>query len=198
MKKIRLKGIGVTVVILALSLFRGAAFSSPRTDFQKLMESRTTTCWVEGSVLGDIVLGARGRLDFVCVDERLGDFLARLRIGDAKESEFESAPEWLRVYGRDYNRHRGKKVLFVLRIEAFKPWMFDTEALGIGDYRVASEDVQTGFKLVPTAELRPGKTELPGGYVGQTCFFVPVESLRQKNLTIGYREDRVSWTRPSK
>ena len=105
MKKIASKGICVLICVFAASLFCSAAFSAGRTDFQKLLEPRVATCWVEGSVLDDIVLGARGRLDFVCVDERLGDMLSRLRLGEGRELEFESAPEWLRVYGRDYNKH---------------------------------------------------------------------------------------------
>lgn len=198
MKKIASKGICVLICVFAASLFCSAAFSAGRTDFQKLLEPRVATCWVEGSVLDDIVLGARGRLDFVCVDERLGDMLSRLRLGEGRELEFESAPEWLRVYGRDYNKHRGKKILFVLKIEAFKPWSFDTTELCIGDYRIASEDIQIGFKLDPSLEIRAGRTELPGGYVGETCFFVPSEFVGKKSLKVGYGEDRVPWTRPFK
>ena len=167
----------------------GAACASAErlSGIQKLLLPRSVVCWVEGALFGDIVLGARSRLDFVCVDRKLGDALSNLSPDSTGGDNLYSVPEWLRVYGKDYKKEPGK-TLFVLKIESFKPWSFDTSLIFIGDYQVKSGDVITGIMLDPSYEIKGGVTGLPGDYSGQVSFFVPSSLLKNSTLSVGYGE----------
>ena len=166
----------------------GADAQSARlSGIQKLLFPRSVICWVEGTDFGDLVIGARGRIDFVCVDRKLGDALSGLTADSSGGDNLYSVPEWLRVYAKDYTKE-AKKTLFVLKIQSFKPWKFDTSELFIGDYRIKDDDVLTGIMIDPSFEIKGGVTELPGDYSGQISLLVPSELLKKSSLSVGYGE----------
>ena len=110
MKKTLLYGLAV-IVTLALASCAFAARISP--DVAKLLDSRQINCWVEGELLGDIVLGSRGSIQFIYLDEAMS-----LAIRD----DHTLAP-WV----DDMNQYYGsagtnKKALFVVQLESNKPW----------------------------------------------------------------------------
>ena len=163
------------------------AESTRLRGIQKLLFPRSVICWVEGTDFGDLILGARGRIDFVCVDRKLGDALSNLTPDGSGGDNSYTVPEWLRIYAKDYTK-MPKKTLFVLKIQAHKPWEFDTSALFIGDYRIKNEDIITGVMLDPSFEIKGGINALPGDYSGQVSILVPSDLLKKTSLKVGYGE----------
>ncbi|MDR3321967.1 MAG: hypothetical protein LBS93_05910, partial [Synergistaceae bacterium] len=129
------------IISLILFLIILSATPVPAADFQKMLDARTAVCWVEGESLDELMLNARGRLMFVCVDRRLGKSFLGPR--NASPWDKSGPPEWLRVFGRNFAGRRGE-TLFVLDIRASKPWTFDTGLLTLAGRTVAAEDVVKG------------------------------------------------------
>jgi hypothetical protein len=173
-----------------------AAANSETT--RRLAEERTSVCWVEGQFLDELVLNARGKLTFIYVDSRLGESLRKLRNpsgGGAPSNEF---PEIVMMHAAGYANRKGQ-ALFVLLIEASKPWTFDTGKIFVGDYAVNEGDISRGVNGNPRAEIQPGTSELPSGYSGCASFFVPKEYIEPgAAIRIGYGDDSAEWTAPKK
>jgi hypothetical protein len=185
-------GICVEIMALFLILFSFASAGTAGTaDFQKLTDARSVTCWVEGQLIDDIVLNARGRLGFIYVDSELGGLMTSLQ-----QNPIEGPREWLRMFGRDYASRSGR-AMFALEVSASKPWTFDTSKLSVAGYSLEDGDVKTGVLSDPRREIPPGVSELPSGYVGHMSIFVPASLLKSgEEIEISYGEDAVKWKVP--
>ncbi len=160
----------------------GAASSQPKS-LDDLLAERSASVWIDGQVLGDLVLGAKARLTFVYVDPVL-----------ASSARADSAsPEWL-VW---HSRHVGEKYLkgkglFVLRFETFTPWELVPGNLAVGTYVVSSEDILSKKEYTPSGEL-------PADFTGTLPFSVPRTVLKPgTDVLLGYGKETVKWKVPAK
>lgn len=67
----------VMIIIMTISILTSPSFSAVKQeDFDKLLAERQSSCWVEGETLGDIVIGARGIIQFIYIDAKLSEAIA--------------------------------------------------------------------------------------------------------------------------
>ena len=66
-----MKKVMLCSVFLIVSLFFAGIASAARLseELVKLLESHQVNCWVEGEIMGDLILGARGSIQFIYLDE---------------------------------------------------------------------------------------------------------------------------------
>lgn len=189
----------MTLILLMLFFLYFLSFLTvaDAADFQRLLDARTATCWVEGEALDELVLNARGRLTFVCVDRKMGEFLRSAR--DEKDPWKKGGPpQWLRFFGQNYARRKGQ-TLFVANIGASKPWTFDTGLLTVAGRAAEEGDILRGVIADPQKEIPPGQSELPSGYEGVLAFFAPTSLLKAgTEIEIGYGSDVVKWKIPGR
>ena len=178
MNKTLLYGLAV-IVTLALASCAFAARISP--DVAKLLDSRQINCWVEGELLGDIVLGSRGSIQFIYLDEAMS-----LAIRD----DHTLAP-WV----DDMNQYYGsagtnKKALFVVQLESNKPWNVEISKFKVGNYSPKMEDILSPSWRNPIGSLASGEK-------GQFAFVVPITELKSgTEIMVGYGDDLVKWRVP--
>ena len=67
----------VLTVIFTTAAAAFAASSQISPGLMKLLEERQTDCWVEGTVFGEMILGARGSLQFIYNDAKLSEAIAK-------------------------------------------------------------------------------------------------------------------------
>ncbi|MEG1799610.1 MAG: hypothetical protein RR214_05435, partial [Synergistaceae bacterium] len=132
-------------------------------------------------VLGDLVLGARGSIQIIYLDEPMS-----LAIRDDKK---------LAPWVDDINQYYGspgtdKKGLFVVQIQSNKPWDVEISKFKVGNYSPKMEDVLTPSWRNPIGSLQSGEK-------GQFAFVVPMSELKKgKEIMIGYDKDLVKWSVP--
>ena len=171
-------------VFLFVAAVGGAAWGGQAKSLDDLLAERSANVWVDGQVLGDLVLGAKARLTFIYVDPLLAS-AARNDPG---------APEWLTWH----SRHLGEKdlkgrALFLLHFETFTPWELDPGRIHVGNYTVSSEDVLSMREYSLTGEL-------PSGFTGTLPFSVPKSFLKGgTQIVLAYgEEDSAQWKVPGK
>lgn len=143
-----------------------------------LIDERQTDIWVEGEQLGGMVLGARGAIQIIYVDEAM----ARAIRSDV------SVPTWAfdmaQYYGADTVR---KKKLFIAHVDVYKPWDFDPANVFVGDYNLNKEDILSPSMTNPFGPLA-SKTE------GYFAFVVPASELKAgEEIKIGYGDYSDTW-----
>lgn len=156
---------------------------SPRMN--KLVSERQIDVWVEGTVFGDMVLGARGAIQFFYVDNALSNAIV---------AEHSLAP-WI----DDLNQYYGsfdtkKRVMFIAQVEANKPWTLSVGEIRVGRYNVTKDDImQTSWK-----NPFDGDGVINSGEKWQFAFTVPRAELKggKEDITIGYGNDIVKWRAP--
>lgn len=153
------------------------ATAGEAASFRELLDARTANVWVEGQVLGDMILGARARLSFILVDGALSRNLA----GSSE------APEWLAWHGQHYGA-KGK-TLFVVRLKVLKPWTFDPTELRVGSHRVALEDIRARVHYLPEGDL-------PSDFEAAIALQIPTKALPTGPIFLGYGEYGTEWTAP--
>lgn len=170
----------VFLTVLLLLVTATAAFSA---DLEALVEERTVTLYPEGQLLGDLVIGARGKIEFVYVDKALAHAIRNT----------DMAPEWLSWYSRHWGTDKAKgKALFIIRYRANKPWTFNTGDLSVGGRRLERGDILTDKAFIVEGDL-------PTGTEGILSAVVPLEKASPgKATTLAYLEDSVEWTAPAK
>ena len=152
-------------------------------EVEALLNSHQIGVWVEGEVLGDLLLSTRGRIDLVYIDDKMSDAIGSVR----------TLPVWF----DDLNQYHGsekaeKKALFFVQLDVHKPWKFDIKSMKIGDYSVKDEDIVTGSWRNPEGEL-------PSESKWTFAFAVPekyVKKNRNKVIKISYGKDAVEWKVP--
>lgn len=148
-----------------------------------LLDARQTSVWVEGQRMGDLVLGARGALQFVYVDEKLSKAITA---NPKLESWVYDAAQY---FGTEATQG---KALFIVHLDVYKPWNFDYEKIAVGDYHPDKNDILTPSMTNPFGEL-------DSKYSGFFSFTVPASIIQPgSEVTIGYGEDSEKWTVPKK
>ncbi len=150
-------------------------------DATKLLDTRQTSVWVEGDMLGDIVIGARGSLQVIYVDKALAAAI--------NDDFFIS--EWARRFAQYFgDEGRRGKALFIAQAEAFRPWEFDPQLITIGKYRLTMSDVLSPSMTNPFGSLASGDK-------GSFAFVVPASELKKgTEIAIGYGDDSTLWKVP--
>jgi hypothetical protein len=173
----------ICLFLLALCVLAGDAQAAQPKTLDQLLAERSANVWVDGQVLGDLVLGARARLTFIYVDTALAS-AARSDPG---------SPEWLTWH----SRHLGEKTLkgkslFILRFETFTPWELVPGNLFVGTHGVSSDDLLTMKEYTPTGEL-------PSGFTGTLSFRVPRAVVKAgTEIAVGYEKEEAKWKVPGK
>jgi hypothetical protein len=186
------------LVFLACCTASPAFGGSTPDEVERLSEPRTAICWFEGSMVGDIVVNARGRITFLYMDSKLASALSRQKTRDMKTGPSSRVPQHLMAYA---SKHGSKKkhVLFVASIRALKRWEFDTEKLSVAGYSPAKDDIVTGVTGSALMELRHGARLLQKDYEGYVGFFVPADMIQAgTEIKVGYDADLVDWKVPAK
>ena len=163
------------VFLMALFLLAAsiAAFSA---DLETLVQERTVVIYPEGQVLGNMVIGARGKMEFIYVDKTLAH---AIREGDMPS-------DWLSWYSRHWGTEDVKgRILFIIRYEANKPWSFDPGDISIGGRSLERKDILTDKAFIVEGDL-------PSGTLGILSAAVPSEFASPGKATvISYLEDSV-------
>jgi len=185
MKKLRNKATIIFLVMVLTIVFpiaEAAAIKMPISEkMKKLIDERQVDCWVEGEVFGDMILGARGLINFIYIDAKLSKAI----------SEEHSLDSWV----DDLNQYFGSpqtvgKALFIAQIEANKPWDFKVEEIRIGDYHLDKNDIISPSWKNPTESLDPGKK-------WQFAFVVPISEMKYgKEIPVGYGNYLIKWRVP--
>jgi hypothetical protein len=148
-----------------------------------MVAERTARMYLEGQVLGDMVLGARARLDFIYIDQPLVE---------ATRGSHE-VPEWLQ-WNTNYfgTRKSGEDALYLLVFETYKPWTFEPEMISVNGSPLEEGDIVTRPAYVPRGDL-------PSGYTGRFAFTIPAEFVKPGGeVVFRCREDSVTWAVPGK
>ncbi len=173
----------VCLVFLGFSVFAGKGLASEPPTLEQLMAERSSTVWIEGQALGDLVLGAKARLTFLHVDSRL--------VSASREDP--GAPEWLMWHSQHFgSKNLRGKALFLLRLETFTPWELSPGKIFVGSYTVSSADILTIKEFTPTGEL-------PSHFSGTLPFSVPKGIVKAgSEIVLGYDKESVKWKVPGK
>lgn len=181
-----------TVLTGVLLLFLFVLPAQAAVDSERLLEARTSVCWVEGEIVGDWVLGARGSIEFVYMDLAMSNAMIRTRdrFNDAVLAYY-PFENWLED-GLVYFGNPGAKgkALFIAYVTTKKPWDFDPAKVHVGDYYLNKNDVLTPSWANPFGEL---PSELEGWF----AFVVPKSAVKAgQTVKLGYGDYNVDWKAP--
>ena len=167
---------------ILLGLFSSGAFAV-QEDLERLLEERTAVLYVEGQKLGNLIIGARAKLEFIYVDAPL--------VRAVKESD--RAPSWLEWHVNKYGSDEAKgKSLFILRVETFKPFTLVPEMITINDLKLSDENVLTRKEFAPLGEL-------PSSFSGALVLAIPRELVRPgQEVKFSCGGGEVTWVAPKK
>ncbi len=162
---------GCVVVCLLLLLVTEAIARA--LSMEELVEERSANVWVEGKELGGMIIGARGQMTFVYVD----NVLSRASGGESE------APDWLKWHAQHFLSEAAKgKRLFICRYRALIPWTFDPEKIFVGNHALQWKDILTRKDFFPHGEM-------PSDTTGVFAFVVPPEEIVPgKEIRLGYGE----------
>ncbi len=173
-------GIYFFISVLCFSCSSGVFASS----YDDLAKDRIVTLWVEGQVLGEMVIGARSQLVFVYMDRKACD---------AARSERGKLPDWL-TWNLQYEAvaAKEKKALFLIRYRTLKNWDFIISQLSVGGYVLSEKDILTRSDFTQLGPI-PSDTE------GTLAIAVPLSKLKPGNtISIAYGEWYQKWTIPKR
>ncbi len=143
-------------------------------DVEAMLSQRTTSLWIEGDRLGDMVIGARTLMEFIYVDSALSRVAAE---------NGPDVPDWLNWHAHHFGTKATKKrVLLIVRFEARKRWDLDPTRIRINGRNVVAEDILSPKDLIPTGELPPGSA-------GSFAIGIPVAAFAGKDgVSVAYGE----------
>ena len=176
-----MKKIAAALLILTLSLISPAFAARTTEEVQKLLDARQVTCWVEGTLFGDLILGSRGSITFVYLDEKMSN---------AIRDDHGLAP-----WADDLNQYYGspgteKKAIFLIQLETNKPWDVEISKFKVGSYSLTKNDILSPSWTNPIGPLE-------SGIKAQMAVAVPaVEVKRGSEVAIGYGDDVIKWKVP--
>jgi hypothetical protein len=187
------------IAVVSSVFLAGPVFASgAQKDVERLAPPRTVVCFFDGEDFDGLVLNARGKLTFLCVDGRFADALARQRSAERGTGVASGIPQQVFAYAAKA-RPGKKRVLFVVKVQALKGWKFDSSLISVGGYSPSKADIITGVADDPSRELRHGERELAKGYDGFIGFLVPSEHVKPGEATfVSYASDRRDWIAPDK
>lgn len=188
----------LAALFLALFAFVAAAGTRKATNVERMLSLRSVNCWVEGMVVDELIIGARARMTFVCLDRKLGNEIIKLSPDGSQAAGYDSVPVWLRRSSGNYLKQKGK-TFFAVQFAAEKPWDFDLTKIRVGEYFVQSEEALLGDKLAHLVDPGESVVSLPSGFEDVLGFYVPIERLKPgEAIQIGYGDDLEMWTVPVK
>lgn len=176
-----MKKILILLITAVLAVSCSAAFAADAPALAPLLDTRQTDIWVEGQRLGDLVLGARGTMQFIYVDEKLSKAISA-------NNQLEN---WVMQMAQYYGTDEAKgKALFITHLSTYKPWDFDPGKVHVGDYYLTKNDILSPSMTNPFGPIA-SKDE------GYFAFVVPASLLKTgKELNIGYGDDTETWKVP--
>ena len=134
---------------LLLALLFLPAEGEAAEDLETLLQQRSAVVWVEGQLLGDMMIGAKARLTFIAVDGKLAEA--------AWSDPF--APEWLKTnVAFSGDRKLRKKKLFIVLVETIRNFTLELPMITIGTHTLSAEDVLTNRHYIPVGDLPPDLT----------------------------------------
>ncbi len=167
---------------LAFLCFTGAARAD---EAGTLLSERTTTVWIEGEQLGDMIIGARALMEFIYVDAAL----SRVAVENGPD-----VPEWLTWHAKHFGtRETRKKALLIVRFEARKRWTFEPMQIRVNGRSLEEADILSKKDFIPTGELPPGSS-------GSFAICIPASKLDdgKGRMQVRYGEYEASLTLPGK
>ncbi|MDY9920770.1 MAG: hypothetical protein U2P59_02980 [Synergistota bacterium] len=169
----------LTFTIIACPVsFRAEA---DQNDLNSLLDERQIDCWVEGELLGDLILGSRGTIQFIYLDSKLSKAI--------------STEQGLASWVDDLNQYYGspetrKKALFIVNLEANKPWTVEEEKISVGGYHLTKKDVISSSWKNPFGTVDAGTS-------WQFAFVVPKDKVKPgAEIMVGYGDDLIKWKVP--
>ncbi len=176
----RLKLVFLLALISLICLYSPAFASS----YDELAKDRLINLWIDGQVLGDMVIGARSQLSLIFMDRKACE---------AARSNMAGIPDWI-SWNLQYESvaAKDKKKLFLIRYKTFKNWEFDVSKLSVGDYILSDSDILTRRDFTQTGSLPPGTD-------GTLAVAIPSSKLKPgSTVSISYGENSQSWTIPKR
>lgn len=169
------------LVVVFMFLTSVTCWAKSDTDVDRLLKDRQAICWVEGEILGDMVLGARGTIQFVYLDEALSRAI----------SENNTLASWVDDLNQYYGSEKTKKMeLFLIQVETYKPWDVEISKFFIGNYHPNIDDVISPSVSRPLGSLESGLKQ-------QMAVVVPAAEVRRgSTVKLGYGKDTVEWKVP--
>lgn len=138
----------------------------------KVIEGQSAKCYVEGQVLGDLVIGARCSVEFILVDRRLADAV--------REAQF--PPQWLVEQVQKLDSVPKGHSLVAVAVRAYKPFDLDMGKLMVGER--LSEDLLMTPKDRMLFQLSSGDESFFG-------VLSPGRIARGSVVNVGYGDDLV-------
>lgn len=158
---------------MVLAMLMGGGALAREVSLESLLLPRTAVLWVEGQRLGELIVGARARLEILLVDRPLLE---------AVYGENSQAPDWLRLHAQYATSDALKgKTLFIVRYKALIPWTFDPQEISVGDHKISWKDILTQKAFVPSGEL-------PSGFAGDFAVAVPKLPKTASEVSVAYGE----------
>ena len=166
---------------LVFALYGGAV--AAQRDLEKVLNDRVATLYVEGQPLGNMIIGARAKLEFIYVDGVL--------VRAVKDDE--RAPSWLEWHVNKYGSDEAKgKKLFILRVETFKPFTLMPEMIAVNGFQLKEENILTRKEFAPLGEL-------PSSFKGAMVLAVPGDLVKPgKEVRFSCGSDEAVWVVPKK
>lgn len=153
----RVRKVIIVFLLGSIILFSGSTLCSAATELEKLLDERSCHMWIEGQVLGDMIIGARAQIMAVLVDSELVDSI----------KEDPSAPEWLSWHCNHFGSAPSGEVLIIIRYKTLKYWEFEPSDITINGYIVKDDDIITRKDYIVRGTIPPD-TE------GTFAMYVPV------------------------
>ncbi|NLX84184.1 MAG: hypothetical protein GXZ00_01000 [Synergistaceae bacterium] len=181
MKKVQVLFSLLTFSFILLISLTCPLSAADKTEMDKLLSERQIDCWVEGEAFGDLILGARGSIQFIYLDAKLSKAIA-------EKSDLASWVDDLnQYYGSTETR---KKILFIANLESNKPWTVEEEKISVGGYHLTKKDVISSSWKNPFGTVDAGTN-------WQFAFVVPKEFVKPgKEILVGYGDDLTKWRVP--
>lgn len=172
----------IFLLLTLLSLvFCPSAFAEEAQDIAPLLDARQSDVWVEGQHMGDMVLGARGAMQFIYVDAKLSKAIT----SNPKLENW--VGEMAQFFGTEAVV---KKAMFIVHLDTYKPWDFDLTKVHVAGYHLTKDDILSSSMTNPFGQLA-SKDE------GYFAFAVPAKLIKAgQEITIGYGDDSDTWTVP--
>ncbi len=173
------------MLMLCALAFLCCAGAARADEVGTLLSERTTTLWIEGEQLGDMMIGARALMEFIYVDAALSRIAAE---------NGPDVPEWLAWHAKHFGtKETRKKVLLIVRFEARKRWTLDPMKIRVNGRSLEETDILSNKDFIPTGELL-------GGSSGSFAICIPAAKLDdgKGRMQVRYGEYEASLPLPGK
>ncbi|MCX7828361.1 MAG: hypothetical protein N2315_04025 [Thermanaerothrix sp.] len=163
-----IRGVAAAVI---LALLPGVSLGMDE-KLAKVIEGQSAKCYVEGQVLGDLVIGARCTVEFVLVDQRLADAL--------RSAQF--PPQWLVEQAHKLDSVPKGHSLVAVAVRAHKPFDLEVDKLVVG------ERLSEGLLMTPKDRML---FQLSSGDESFFGVISPARISRGSVVKVGYGDDLV-------